>query len=197
MRANIKNTGKIFVICGPSGSGKTTLLSSLIKDKKIGKLLAKSCSVTTRPRRSGETQGKDYIFAGKDKFLKLVKAKKILEWTRYLGYYYGTPRDPLESRLKRGLSVGLCLDFKGARILKKYYPKNTVTVFVLPPSLSILEHRIRNRCRKTNEKEIVQRIKLAREELKSASRFDYCVLNKNLDVAAKELKEIFLQETGH
>ncbi len=191
-----KRPGKIFIICGPSGSGKTTLLTSLIKDKKIAKLLAKSCSITTRPKRSKEEEGKDYFFVTGAQFQRLLKAKKILEWTRYLGYYYGTPKGSLESRLKTGGHLGLCLDLKGARILKKLYPKNTVTVFVLPPSLDVLKARIQNRCSKTNKKEIAQRIRLARRELLAASRFDYCILNQNLQIALGELKDIFLQEIG-
>ncbi|MDO8489258.1 MAG: guanylate kinase [Candidatus Omnitrophota bacterium] len=191
----IKNkTGKIFIICGPSGSGKTTLLSSLIKDRKIGRLLVKSCSVTTRPRRSGEKEGRDYFFVTQDRFRQLLKAKKILEWTRYLGYYYGTPRGPLESQLNAGKNIGLCLDLKGARILKKLYPKNTVSVFVLPPSLDVLKSRIQSRCRKTNKKEVAQRIRLAAKELLAARRFDHCILNQNLEIALKELKDIFFQE---
>lgn len=189
-----KKPGKIFIICGPSGSGKTTLLTSLIKDKKIAKLLAKSCSITTRLKRSGEREAKDYFFVTGAQFQRLLKAKKILEWTRYLGYYYGTPKGPLENRLKAGRNLGLCLDLKGARILKKLYPKNTVTVFVLPPSLDVLKARIQNRCSKTNKKEIAQRLRLARRELLAAARFDYCILNQNLQIALRELKDIFLQE---
>lgn len=191
----IKNKpGKIFVICGPSGSGKTTLLSSLIKDKKIAKLFVKSCSITTRPKRSGEKEGKDYFFVTRGRFQRLSKEKKILEWTRYLGYYYGTPKGPLESQLKAGKNLGLCLDLKGARILKELYPKNTVTVFVLPPSLDVLKTRIENRCSKTNRQEVAQRIRLARRELLAASQFDYCILNQNLQIALQELKDIFLLE---
>jgi guanylate kinase len=188
--------GKIFVISGPSGSGKTTLLTSLIQDKKIGKLLAKSCSVTTRPRRSGEKEGKDYYFVTPEEFRRLVKTKKILESTRYLGYYYGTPKGPLESQLNGGRSLGLCLDLKGARIIKKIYPDRTITVFVLPPSLEVLKRRIENRSRSTNKVEIAQRMHLARRELLAASQFDYCILNQNLRVALKELKDIFLQESS-
>jgi len=189
-----KNTsGKIFVISGPSGSGKTTLLTSLIKDKKISKLLTKSCSVTTRPKRSKEKEGKDYFFVSKADFRNLVKTKKILEWTKYLGYYYGTPRGPLESQLARGKSLGLCLDLKGARILKKIYPENTITVFVLPPSLDVLKNRIQNRCRQTNKNEVTQRIGLARKELLATSSFDHCIMNQNLKVALRELKKIFFQ----
>jgi guanylate kinase len=188
--------GKIFIISGPSGSGKTTLLTSLIQDKKIGKLLVKSCSITTRPKRSKEREAKEYFFITTLEFRSLLKAKKILEWTRYLGYYYGTPKGPLEKQLKAGKSVGLCLDLKGARILRKIYPNNTVTIFVLPPSLNVLKERIQNRCHKTNQQEIKQRMLMARRELRAVGKFDYCVLNKNLPAALKELKNIFLRESS-
>ena len=182
------------MISGPSGSGKTTLLTRLIQDKKIRKLLVKSRSVTTRPIRLGEREGKDYFFVVKDEFRRLLKAKKILEWTRYLGYYYGTPRELVESQLKKGKHLGLCLDLKGARILKKIYPYNTVTVFILPPSLNVLKERIEGRCRETNQKEVAQRLRLAQRELSAASKFDYCILNQNLQTALKGLKKIFLKE---
>lgn len=188
--------GKIFIISGPSGSGKTTLLSRLIQDKIIGKLLAKSRSVTTRPKRLGERQGKDYFFVTKDEFKCLLKAKKILEWTRYLGYYYGTPKELVENRLKQGKYLGLCLDLKGATVLKKIYPRNAVTVFVLPPSLNVLKTRIEGRCRETNKKEITQRLRLAKQEILAAAKFDYCILNQNLRVALRELKNIFLKESS-
>ncbi len=188
--------GKIFVISGPSGSGKTTLLTSLIQDKKIGKLLVKSCSITTRPKRSQEREGKEYFFVNPLEFRRQLKAKKILEWTRYLGYYYGTPKEPLEKQLKSAKNVGLCLDLKGARILKKMYPCNTVTIFVLPPSLDVLKERIQGRCRHTKHQEVKQRMLLARKELQAAGKFDYCILNQNLSVAVEELKTIFLQESS-
>ncbi|HPT39776.1 MAG TPA: guanylate kinase [Candidatus Omnitrophota bacterium] len=190
-----KKPGKIFVISGPSGSGKTTLLTKLLQEKQIRKSLIKSCSMTTRPKRSGEREAKEYFFVTLAEFRRLLKAKKILEWTRYLGYYYGTPKEPLEKQLTKGKSVGLCLDLKGARIFKKLYPDNTVTIFVLPPSLSVLKERIQNRCRRTNPQEIRQRLLMARRELQSAGKFDYCILNQNLAAALKELKRIFLQES--
>ena len=191
LASNSQSQGKIFVISGPSGSGKTTLLTSLIQDKKIGKSLVKSCSITTRPKRSQEREAKEYFFVTLSEFRRLLKAKKILEWTKYLGYYYGTPRGPLEKQLKNGKNVGLCLDLKGARIFKKTYPHNTVTIFVLPPSLSELRERIQNRCRQTNPQEVRRRMLLAGRELQAAEEFDYCVLNQNLLVALKELKNIF------
>jgi len=191
-----QSQGKIFVISGPSGSGKTTLLNRLIQDKEIGKLLIKSRSLTTRPRRWQERDGRDYFFISPGEFKRLLKAKKILEWTRYLGYYYGTPRGEVEARLKKGGHTGFCLDLKGAALLKKIYPNNTVTVFVLPPSLDTLKTRIEGRSRSTDKKEVAQRLKLAERELRAASDFDYCILNNNLQVALKELKEIFLTHIG-
>ena len=188
--------GKILVISGPSGSGKTTLLSSLIQDRQIKRYLVKSCSVTTRPKRSQEKEGQEYFFVTALEFKRQLKSKKILEWTRYLGYYYGTPKAPLERLLERKKSVGLCLDLKGARILKKLYPDNTITVFILPPSLGVLKKRIQNRCCKTNPQEIKQRILLADKELQAAGEFDFCVLNQNLETAVKKLKKIFLQESS-
>jgi len=193
-QSHSQSQGKIFVISGPSGSGKTTLLSRLIQDKEISKLLIKSRSLTTRHRRLGERQGKDYFFVTKDEFRRLLKAKKILEWTRYLGYYYGTPRELVEAQLKKGRHIGFCLDLKGAAILKKIYPKNTVTVFVLPPSLKTLKTRIEGRCKSTDKKEVAQRLRLARRELLAAPGFDYCILNNNLQVALRELKEIVLAQ---
>ncbi|MDD5077801.1 MAG: guanylate kinase [Candidatus Omnitrophica bacterium] len=194
-RGNNKQ-GKIFVISGPSGSGKTTLLARLIKDRKAGKLLKKSRSVTTRPKRSGEKEGKDYSFVNSQEFKCLLKEKKILEWTRYLGYYYGTPREPLEKQLLDGKSIGLCLDLNGARIIKKLYPARVVTIFIIPPSLHALKERIRGRCRGTDQKEVRERIFLARKELKSSGEFDYRILNQSLPEAIKELKNIFWKETA-
>ena len=185
MKAHKKQNrpGKLFIISGPSGSGKTTLLAGLIKDKKIGKLLVKSRSLTTRPRRTGESNGSEYFFVTPLEFRHLLKAKKILEWTRYLGYYYGTPKGPLEIQLSYGRNIGLCLDIKGARTLKKLYPNNTVTIFILPPSLEVLKSRIEYRSSSTNKKEIARRVRLARRELLAASEFDHCILNQSLQVA--------------
>ena len=185
-----KNAGKIFVISGPSGSGKTTLLSKLIQDKEISKLLIKSRSLTTRPKRSQEKQGEDYFFVTRLEFKRLLKTKKILEWTKYLGYYYGTPKQFVDAQLKKGKNLGFCLDLKGVAILKKIYPKNTVTIFVLPPNLKTLKTRIQERCKCTAKEEIAQRLRLARREIKACSHFDYCILNKNLQVALSKLKEI-------
>ena len=192
-----KLKGLIFVISGPSGSGKTTLLEKLLKDKELGKRLIKSVSLTTRPKRSAERDKKDYFFITQGEFSRKLKSKKILEWTKYLGYYYATPKDLLENELKKGKHILLCLDLKGARSIKRLYPKNSVTVFVIPPSLQSLKKRIEGRCNKTKKEEIGKRLKLAREELSACGWYDYSLANKNLNRAVKKLKGIILKESGN
>ena len=189
-----KTPGKVFVISGPSGSGKTTLLSKLIQDRALRSKLLRSVSLTTRPKRAGERKGEDYLFVKKQRFLDLLKAKKILEWTRYLGYYYGTPKELVDSKLKLGKSIGFCLDLNGARALKKFYPKQAVTIFVKPPSISTLKKRIEYRCASADKLETRKRLSLARKELRAATSFDYIVLNTDLKEAVKKLKGIISGE---
>lgn len=184
----------IFVISGPSGSGKTTLLGRLLRHKALKGKLAKTVSFTTRPRRSGEKDGRDYFFITQKEFRKFQRAKKILEWTKYLGYYYATPRDFLQRHLKQGRHLALCLDLKGALRIKRLYPKDTALIFILPPSLRALQKRIRGRCHLTRGQEIKERLRLARQELLCSRRYDYCIVNKNLAQAVKELKGIVLKK---
>jgi len=189
-----KIKGLIFIISGPSGSGKTTLRDKLFEDKRLKSELVKSVSLTTRKKRSGEKSGRDYFFITKDEFSSRLKANKIFEWTRYLGYYYATARDFVEKQLKQGKNIILCLDLKGAFKIKKLYQNNSVSIFVLPPSLEALRSRIRKRCSRTRKKEIGERLKLARKELLASHRYDYVLINKNLTQATKELKAIILKE---
>lgn len=189
-----KKTAFIFVVSGPSGSGKSTLLERLLQDKALSRRLVKSVSFTTRPKRSGEKNKKDYFFITPEQFSQERKAKKLLEWTRYLGYDYASSRDFIERQLRLGRHILLCLDWKGACRIKRLYPENTVTIFVLPPSLGILRHRIKQRCQKTTRREIQQRLQLARQEFTLARRYDYSLINKKLSQAARDLKAIILQE---
>ncbi|MFA5115148.1 MAG: guanylate kinase [Candidatus Paceibacterota bacterium] len=192
----MKKQGFVFVVSGPSGSGKSTLVERLFRDRRFRSRFAKPVSFTTRPRRSGERQAKDYFFISERKFRELLRAKKILEWTRYLRYYYGTPREFVEEQFRRGKHIVLCLDFKGASQIRRILPRNTVTVFILPPSLEALRLRIKERCRRTKEKEIRQRLGLANREMRLAHRYDYHLENKNLGQAVRALKEIILNKIG-
>ena len=197
MRKQSKKRGLIFIISGPSGSGKTTLVKNLLGNKTLMNRLARSISFTTRPKRSGEEDKKDYFFVSEEQFKQGQKAQNLLEWTKYLGYYYATPKEFMERQLNRAKHVILCLDLKGAFAVKRRYPENTVTIFVIPPSLDTLLHRITGRCNKTKKEEVRQRLTLAQEELSACDRYDYCVVNRDLNQTAKELKGIILKEITH
>jgi guanylate kinase len=185
-------SGIIFVISGPSGSGKTTILNRLLAIKELKSGLIKSISYTTRPKRSKEKHGKDYFFISEEQFKDNLKAKKILEWTKYLGYYYATPKEFVEGKLAAGKHVVLCLDLKGATRIKRLYPKNTVTIFVKPPSLELLYNRIEGRCHRTKKTEIHKRLALARQEVLEAHRFDYSFVNDDLRQVVREIKEVII-----
>ena len=195
MRKDVtKSRGVIFVISGPSGSGKTTLRDRMLADENFRKLFTKSVSVTTRPKRSKEKHTKDYFFLSTAQFKDKRRSKEILEWTRYLGYYYGTPRDFVERQLARGRNIMLCLDLRGARRIKKLYPRNSVTIFVLPPSVRTLRVRIEGRCSDTKKEEIARRLKLAEKELAESRTYDYRLVNNQLETAVKKMKGILLRE---
>jgi guanylate kinase len=188
-----KKLGKLIVISGPSGSGKTTLLSALIKSDDLRARLVKSVSLTTRPKRSGERQGKDYFFISRRQFISRLRSQKILEWTRYLGYYYGTPKGLVDKALSRGKNIGLCLDLKGALKIKKLYPQS-VAIFIAPPALAELKSRIKKRCQKISAKELMLRLARAKTELRQGNKYDYRLVNKKFDQTLKRLKSIVLKE---
>jgi len=185
--------GFLFVISGPSGSGKTTIAQRILKRKKLKKILFKSISFTTRPKRLGERNGQDYFFINLEEFKEKRRKKRILEWTKYLGYYYATPKDLILKQLKQRKNIILCLDIRGALKIKKLYPKNTVTIFLKPPSLEDLKARIKKRSSRIAKEEIRKRLALADQELKLAKLYDYCLINKNLKETVKQLEKIILE----
>ncbi len=186
----MSNRGFLFVISGPSGSGKTTLAERLVQTPPLKKKLFRSISLTTRPRRRGERNNRDYFFIEPQAFRGLLQRKKILEWTTYLGYHYATPREFVERQMRAGRHLLLCLDGKGALAIKKRYPKQTVTIFVLPPSLRELRGRILKRSCGTSLAEIESRLRVARRELLNARRYDYCIVNADLRKSVKQLEAI-------
>ncbi len=189
-----KTKGLIFVVSGPSGSGKTTLVNRLLKDRDLKGKLRRSVSFTTRPRRLIEKEGRDYFFINKSEFRRNLKAKKILEWTRYLGYYYATPRDFVDKQLSLGKSIILCLDTVGARRIKEFYPRDSRTIFIKPPSLNRLKQRIEGRREKSGERGIGKRLGLARSELLLSKKYDYCLVNDVLAKASARLKDVIKSE---
>lgn len=193
-RVQGRRKGLIFVISGPSGSGKTTLIKGLLEDRNLKKKFARSVSFTTRPKRSGERQGRDYFFISKEEFLKKQRAQKLLEWTKYLGYYYGTSKEFVQGQTKKGKNILFCVDLLGVKSIKRMFPKNTVTIFVLPGSLSDLPARIKGRCQKTKGREIKGRLSMAKKEIRASSQFDYQVVNADLKKALGGLKDIVVKK---
>lgn len=169
-------TGRLIVLTGPSGVGKGTLLRSLLQRHPE---LYFSISVTTRSPRTGEIDGKDYYFISRSDFEQMVKAGKFLEWAEYAGNYYGTPRKQVEEHIARGESVILEIELEGARQIGKTFP-DALRIFILPPSLPELEHRIRRRGT-DSEDAIARRLERAGEELAAATEFDIQIINDDLE----------------
>lgn len=179
----------IFIISGPSGSGKTTLAKRLLR-RKLG--LIKSISYTTRPPRRGEKRAKDYYYLSQEKFLKLRQRGEFLESQEVYGYLYATPKRFFYKSLKKA-DILLCIDTKGAKILKKLFPQNTVRIFILPPSLRVLKKRLSSRFSK-HSKDSLLRLKSLKEELQAAEGFDFVVVNRDLCSATKALEAIVISE---
>lgn len=189
-----KSQGLLFVLSGPSGSGKTTLGQRLLGSAALRKNIIRSISCTTRPKRSKERNAREYFFISLAEFRQLQKAKKILEWTRYLGYYYATLKGYVDKQVTAGKHLVLCLDVRGALRIRQLYPKSAILIFVAAPSVEVLRERIRGRCAKTKKREITQRLRLARKEMRQAGQYDYVLINNNLAQAVRRLKKIIERE---
>lgn len=178
-----------MVISAPSGGGKTVVRSGLLD---LDKRFAFSVTCTTRPRRPGEKEGRDYFFVTPAQFLKMRREGKLLEWARVHGNYYGTPVKSVMSVLEQGRIPVMTIDVKGARSVKRIFPE-AVTVFLLPPDLKTLVQRLKGRGEKPEN--VAIRLETARSEIKVASRFDYLVINDKLPEAVREVAAIADLET--
>lgn len=178
-----------MVISAPSGGGKTVVRSGLLK---LNKKFAFSVTCTTRARRPGEVDGRDYYFVTEEQFRKLRSEGKLLEWAVVHGKYYGTPVKSVMAVLGRGRIPVMTIDVKGARSVKRLFPE-AVTVFLLPPDLKTLVQRLRGRGEAPENVSV--RLKTARAEIKVASTFDYLVINDSLPEAIREVAAIAELET--
>jgi guanylate kinase len=169
------HSGKFIILSSPSGGGKSTITRALLAGNPN---LIQSISVTTRPARADEINGKSYWFVDRSEFLRKRDAGELLEWEDVYGQYYGTPRQFAEEAAAAGRDVIFVLDVKGALKMKTSRPE-ALLIFLYPPSLEILEQRLRNRGTET-EVRIRQRLSLAHWECDQASRFDHTVLNGDL-----------------
>ena len=159
---------------------------------KLDRRFVFSVTCTTRPRRPGEVDGKDYYFVTVEKFGKLRKEGKLLEWAKVHGNYYGTPAKSVADALKAGRIPVMTIDVKGARSVKKVFPA-AVTVFLLPPDLKTLVQRLRGRGEAPEN--VAVRLETARAEIKMAAWFDYLVINDKLPEAVREVAAIADLET--
>jgi guanylate kinase len=177
--------GNLIVFTGPSGVGKGTVVKRLFSNISN---IEFSISVTTRKQRDNEIHGKNYFFTDREDFEELIANDKLLEHAEFVGNYYGTPKDFVEDRLRKGIDVFLEIEVQGALQVKNKFPE-AVMLFLMPPNFEALEERLIKR--NTEPMEIIKkRLVKAKEEMKQIDLFDYRVTNDDPERAAKELKEI-------
>ncbi len=181
------NKGKLYIISAPSGAGKTSLVKQLITDLD---LLTVSVSHTTRQKRTGETHGKDYFFVTVDEFKQMVADHAFLEHAQVFDNFYGTAQQTVEYYLKNGIDVILEIDWQGAQQVRKVLP-NSISIFILPPSIEILQQRLENRGQ--DSKDIIERrMHDAVKEMNHYNEFDYIIINDDFNQALTELRCIII-----
>ena len=182
--------GRLFVVAGPSGAGKGTLIAELLKRYDTAWL---SISSTTRKPRRGEVEGSQYHFLDEDDFKASARKGEFLEWAEVHGNLYGTPRARVEEKLAQGKDVILEIDVQGARQVREKMP-HAVSIFVLPPSLQVLEERLRERGTE-GEEELRRRLENARRESRHKEDYEYVVVNGQLHRAVEEFCGIYEKES--
>lgn len=176
------NQGMLIILSGPSGSGKDTILSELSRRETQVRV---STSLTTRVKRDWEVDGSDYYFVSKEYFNKKLEENMVLEFAEYGGNYYGTPKAPVDDMLEKGYSVILKIEVQGAQKIREIYP-DAVSIFLMPPSMQVLEERLR--CRETeDEEDIIRRMSIAAGEIKRAVEYDYIVVNNEVNYAVSDI----------
>jgi guanylate kinase len=186
-------SGILFIISAPSGSGKTTLTNELLR---LVPGLQFSISYTTRPPRGSEQHGREYCFVGKEDFEQMIRRGEFLEYACVFGHYYGTTRHILQDAQETGRDLLLDIDVQGAAQVKAQMPE-AVSIFVLPPSRSALEFRLRNRSHTEHmdsEEVILRRLEAARIEIENYRNYDYILVNDRLEQSIALLKAIVAAE---
>ncbi len=181
--------GILIILSGPSGSGKDTVLNKLVENREDVKI---SVSMTTREKRNGEIDGIHYYFADREYFEKNISDNKMLEYAEYAGNYYGTPKAPVDEMLSNGKAVILKIEVQGAEKIRSIYP-DVISIFLMPPSMRVLEERLRDR--KTEDEETINhRLVIAREEMKKAPDYDYVVVNDTVENAVAGIETVIKAE---
>jgi len=182
--------GLVFVLSSPSGAGKTTITRALLEGDSG---LSMSVSVTTRPPREGEVDGRDYCFVDGLAFERLVAEDALLEHARVFDHRYGTPRAPVEAALAEGHDMVFDIDWQGAQQVRARLPDDFVSVFILPPSMTELHDRLRRRA-KDSEKVVIARMAKAVDEVSHYDEYDYVIVNDDLARAVASVRAILAAE---
>lgn len=185
----VKGKGNLIVISGPSGAGKGTVISRL-KEKNDDFWL--SISMTSREIRTNDIPDKTYFFVSKEEFEERIKKDIFLEYAEYNGNYYGTPKDKINEKLNEGYDVILEIEIQGALKVKELVP-DAIFIFILPPSMKELKRRLVNRGTDSKEK-ILSRFKTAYQEINEVTKYNYVVINDDVDKASDKVNAILLSE---
>src|SRR6202161_2777895 len=189
-RTSIARRGLMFVLSSPSGAGKTTLSRMLLKADRGVEL---SVSVTTRPKRRGEVEGRDYYFIDRRRFDAMVKKRELLEWAEVFGHCYGTPRRPVYTALRTGRDVLFDIDWQGTQQLREKARDDLVSVFILPPTVKELERRLHRRAQ-DSEESVGARMAKAAGEMSHWPEYDYVIVNRDKAEAFTEVRAILAAE---
>ncbi|MEN3007661.1 guanylate kinase [Pseudothermotoga sp.] len=181
--------GLLYVISGPSGVGKTSIIEGVMK--KVRNVVF-SVSCTTRPKRPNEVEGRDYFFVDERTFLNMVQKDEFLEWAVVHGHYYGTPRKFVEEQIRNNVNVILDIDVQGATTVMKKI-EDAVFVFIAPPSFDELKKRLLKRGTE-KEEDMVKRLEDAKKELEQIPKFQYLIVNVDLQESIEQLTSIIVAE---
>ena len=185
---NETKKGLLIILSGPSGVGKETVRTRLDKIRKFE--LTYSISMTTRSPRNQEIDGVNYYFVSEAEFKKNIENDNFLEYAKFVGNYYGTPRDKVEALRNEGHNVLLEIEINGAKqVMSRVHDEAVISFFLMPPSIDVLEDRIRKR--KTESDEVIQeRLNKGKEEMTMTDDYDYVILNDKVNRAAKEISDL-------
>ena len=184
-----KDKGLLVVLSAPAGCGKDTVLAEV---KKADENVKQSISMTTRFPREGEQDGVDYYFTSQEDFENKIKENGFLEYVKYGVNYYGTPKKAIEELVESGKTVILKIEVEGAGNVRKIYP-DAVSIFIMPPSLTELSRRLKNRGTESEE-DICRRLKIAEDEMQRAKEYNYIVINDDLSVCVNDVLSIIKAE---
>jgi guanylate kinase len=182
--------GLLFVVSAPSGAGKTSLCRAVTSEVEN---LRHSISYTTRDPRPGEIDGRDYYFVRQERFREMIAAGDFAEWAEVHSNFYGTSRRVLDGMRHEGIDVILDIDTQGAKQIQEKYHNRAIFIFIMPPSMEILEERLRNR-KSDREDEIRRRLQRARDEMRDYTLYDYVIVNRDFERALVEIRSVIIAE---